>query len=274
MLLNCGVGEDSLRVPWTARRSNQYILKEIDPEYLLEGLRTDVEAEAPILWPHDAKNWLLGKDLDPGKDWRQEKKGTTENEMVEWHHRLNGHEFEQALGVSDGQGSLASMGSQRVVRDWATELNWTALMMRFKYTLTNMWRLTISVLLQKYSSVLHCICIKKCVTHRLKDTNVKCTHRPAHTTRRLRGDWAKYLTAEHCQCIPVAVKGPAVRVSQSCCLQQVVHSNTVSETLGQAALISASRQDQVTLLNTDRQGSGGTPQYYYRDMGSSGTHEC
>ena len=56
MLLNCGVGEDSLRVPWTARRSNQYILKEIDPEYLLEGLRTDAEAEAPILWPHDAKN--------------------------------------------------------------------------------------------------------------------------------------------------------------------------------------------------------------------------
>lgn len=83
-----------------------------------------------------------------------------------------------------------------------------------------------------------------------------------------------YLTAEQRQCIPVAVKGLAVRVSQSHRLQQVVLSNTVSEMLGQATLVSASRQDQVTLLNTDRQGSGGTPQYCYRDMGSSGTHEC
>ena len=65
--------------------------------------RTD--AEAPILWPPDVKNWLLGKDPDAGKDWRQEEKGTTEAEMVGWHHRLNGHEFEQALGVGDGQGS-------------------------------------------------------------------------------------------------------------------------------------------------------------------------
>ena len=69
--------------------------------------RTDVEAETPILWPPDAKNWLIWKDLDAGKDWRQEK-GTTENEMVGWHHRLDGHEFEQALGVGDGWGSLAS----------------------------------------------------------------------------------------------------------------------------------------------------------------------
>jgi len=56
--------------------------------------RTDVEAETPILWPPDAKNWLIGKDPDAGKDWRQEEKGTTEDEMVGWHHRLNGHEFE------------------------------------------------------------------------------------------------------------------------------------------------------------------------------------
>ena len=56
--------------------------------------RTDIEAEIPILWPQDAKNWLIGKDPDAGKDWRQEKKGTTEDEMVGWHHRLNGHEFE------------------------------------------------------------------------------------------------------------------------------------------------------------------------------------
>ena len=75
----------------------------------MEGLigRTDAEAEAPIVWPPDAKNWLVGKDPNAGKDWRQEKKGTTEDEMVGWHHQLNGHEFDQALGVGDGQGSLA-----------------------------------------------------------------------------------------------------------------------------------------------------------------------
>ena len=69
--------------------------------------KTDAEAEAPVLWPPDAKNWLLGKDPDAGKDWRQEKKATTEDEMVGWHHQVNGHEFEQALGGGDGQGSLA-----------------------------------------------------------------------------------------------------------------------------------------------------------------------
>ena len=94
-----------LRVPWTARRSNQSLLKEISPEYSFEG--TDVEAEAPILWPPDAKNLFIGKDPDLGKNGRQEEKGTTEDEMVGWHHRLDGHEFEQALGVGDGQGSLA-----------------------------------------------------------------------------------------------------------------------------------------------------------------------
>ena len=72
--------------------------------------RTDAEVEAPILWPPDAKNWLIGKDPDAGKDWRQEEKGMTEDELVGWHHRLNGHEFEQAPRVHDGQGSLACWG--------------------------------------------------------------------------------------------------------------------------------------------------------------------
>ena len=80
-----------LRVPWTARRSNQSILKEISPEY---SLKHYVEAETPILWPPDAKNWLIWKDPDAGKDWRQEEKGTTEDEMVGQHHQINGHEFE------------------------------------------------------------------------------------------------------------------------------------------------------------------------------------
>ena len=69
--------------------------------------RTDAEPEAPILWSPDAKSWLLGKEPDAGKDWRQEEKGTTEDEMVGWHHQLNGHQFEQALGDGEGQGSLA-----------------------------------------------------------------------------------------------------------------------------------------------------------------------
>ena len=92
-----------LKVPWTARRSNQPILKEINPEYSLEG---QAEAEAPIFWPPDVKSWLTGKDLDAGQDWRQEEKGTTEDEMVGWHHQLDGNEFEQIPGDSEGQGSL------------------------------------------------------------------------------------------------------------------------------------------------------------------------
>ena len=68
--------------------------------------RTDAKAETPVIWPPDAKNSLTGKDPDAGKDWRQEEKRTTEDEMIGQHHWLNGHEFEQLLGVGDGQGSL------------------------------------------------------------------------------------------------------------------------------------------------------------------------
>ena len=69
--------------------------------------RTDAEAEASVFWPPDSKNWLIGKDPDAGKDWRWEEKGMTEDEMVGCHHQLDGHEFEKALGVGDGQGSPA-----------------------------------------------------------------------------------------------------------------------------------------------------------------------
>ena len=88
--------------------------------------RTDAETEAPILWSPDAKSQFIGKDPDGGTDWRREEKGMTEDEMVGWHHRLNWHEFEQALGVSDGQGSLGCCcpwGCKE--HDWVTELNWT-----------------------------------------------------------------------------------------------------------------------------------------------------
>ena len=68
---------------------------------------TDAEAETPVVWPPDVKSQLIGEDPDAGKDWRQEEKATTEDKMVEWHHRLDGHEFEQALGEGEGQESLA-----------------------------------------------------------------------------------------------------------------------------------------------------------------------
>ena len=93
-----------LRVPWTARTSNQSIQKEINPEYLLEGL--DAEAEVLIFWPPDPRSQLTGKGPDADEDWGQEKKGATEDEMVGWHHQLNGHEFEQIPGDGEGQGSL------------------------------------------------------------------------------------------------------------------------------------------------------------------------
>ena len=82
--------------------------------------KTDAEAEAPILWPSDVKNWLMGKDSDAGKDWRQEEKGTTEDEMVGGHHWLNGHECKQAPGVGDGQGSLSwtSMMDRKCYSPW------------------------------------------------------------------------------------------------------------------------------------------------------------
>ena len=87
--------------------------------------RTDAEAETPIVWPPDAKNWLIGKDPDAGKDWRWEEKGTTENEMFGWHHCLNGHEFELTLGDGDGQGSLACYSPWgRKERDMTEWLNW------------------------------------------------------------------------------------------------------------------------------------------------------
>ena len=91
-----------LRVPWTVRRSNPVNPKRNQPWIFIR--RSD--AETPILWPPDGKSWLTGKDLDAWKDRRQEEKGMTEDKMIGWHHQLNGHDFEQALGDSEGQGSL------------------------------------------------------------------------------------------------------------------------------------------------------------------------
>ena len=110
-----------LRVPWTVRRSNQSILKEVSPEYSLKGLMLKLK-----LWPPDAKNWLTGKDPDAGKDWRQEEKGMTEDEMVGWHHWIDGHEFDQALEVGDKQQSLACCSPWCHKESGTTEqLSWT-----------------------------------------------------------------------------------------------------------------------------------------------------
>ena len=87
--------------------------------------RTDAEAETPILWLPDAKSWLIWKDPDLGKDWRREK-GTTEDGMVGWHLQLDGHEFEQALGIDDGQGGLLCRSSW-VPKSWTWLSNWTEL---------------------------------------------------------------------------------------------------------------------------------------------------
>ena len=106
------------RVPWTARRSNQSVLKEINPEYSLKGLMLKLFYSGHLM-----QSRFTGKDPDAGKNWGQEK-GATEDEMVGWHHWLNGREFEQAPEDGDGQGSLAccSPWGHRVGHDWVTEL--------------------------------------------------------------------------------------------------------------------------------------------------------
>ena len=122
MLLNCGVGGDS----WESlgQQGDKPVNPKGNQSWIFIG-RTDAEAEAPILWPPDLKNWLTGKDPDAGKDWGQEEKGTTEDEMVGWHQRLNRHAFEQTLGVGDGQEGLVccSPWGRKVEPDWVTELN-------------------------------------------------------------------------------------------------------------------------------------------------------
>ena len=100
------------------------MLKEISPEWIFIG-RTDAKVETPILWPPDAKNWLTRKDPDAGKDWGQEEKGMTENE-IRRDHWLDGHEFEKALGVGDGQEILACCSPWGLKESDTTEwLNWT-----------------------------------------------------------------------------------------------------------------------------------------------------
>ena len=101
--------------------------------------RTDVEAETPILWPPHAKSWFIWKDPDAGKNWRREEKGMTEDEMVGWHHQLNGHGFGWTLGAGDGQGGLACCSSWgRKESDTTERLNWTELIHTHTHTHTHL----------------------------------------------------------------------------------------------------------------------------------------
>ena len=142
MLSNCGVGEEL----WESDHKGSWVLKnwcfwtvvlqktlespldskeiqlvhpKVKQSWISIG-RTDAEAETPILWPPDSKNWLIWKDPDAGNDWNQEEKGMTEDEMAGWHHRLDGHEFEWTPGVGERQGDLQSMRLKSVGHDWET----------------------------------------------------------------------------------------------------------------------------------------------------------
>ena len=121
------VSEKNLESPLDSKE-----IKPINPKrnqsWIFIG-RTDAEAEAPILWLPDVKNWLTGKDPDAGEDWSQEEKGTTEDKMVGWHQQINGHEFQQAPGVGGGQGSLACCSPWgRKELDTTEWLNWRKLL--------------------------------------------------------------------------------------------------------------------------------------------------
>jgi len=119
MLFNRSVGEDSwesLGLPGESKQVNS----KVNQSWIFIG-RTDVEAEAPILWPPHGKRYLIRKDPDAGKDWRQEEKGVTEDEMVAWHHWLYGHEFEQVPGVGDWQGSLVCCSPWGCKESYLTE---------------------------------------------------------------------------------------------------------------------------------------------------------
>ena len=109
--------------------------------------RNDAKAETPVLWPPCAKSWLIGKDSDVGRDWGQEEKGMTEDEMAGWHHRLNGREFEWTPGVGDGQGGLACCDSWgRKESDTTQWLNWTELN----------WLISLSIMSSRFIHIVAC----------------------------------------------------------------------------------------------------------------------
>ena len=137
MFLNCGVGK-TLESALDCKEI-QPVHPKGDQSWMFIG-RTDAEAEAPILWPPDLKNWLIGKDPDAGKDWRWEEMGMTEDEMAECHRWLKGQEFESTLGVGDGQGGLACCDSWgRKELDMTEQLNLTELKFLGEFSCEAVW---------------------------------------------------------------------------------------------------------------------------------------
>ena len=149
-MLRTVVGEKTLEGPLDCKEI-QPVHPKGNQSWIFIG-RTDAEAETPILWPSDMKNWLIWKDPDAGKDWRQEEKGTTEDEMVGWHHRFSGHEFEQALGVDDREAWCAAVHGvseiQTQLCDWTSDV---AIALEFKSKLL--------YLLSKFGQVTHSLCV-------------------------------------------------------------------------------------------------------------------
>ena len=142
--------EKTLESPLDCKES-QPVHPKGDQSWVFIG-RTDVEAETPILWPPDVKSWFIWKDPDAGRDWGQEEKGTTEDEMVGWHHWLDGHGFGWTLGVDDGQGGLAYCGSGDCkVLDMTERWNWTELIL---YWCFSFWLTSLCI---KGSSFIHLI---------------------------------------------------------------------------------------------------------------------
>ena len=128
-----------LRVPWTARRSSQPFLSKGDQSWVFFG-RNDAKAETPVLWSPHAKSWLIGKDPDAGRDWGQEQKGTTADEVAGWHPWLDGPEFEWTPVVGDGQVGLVCCDSWGCKESDVTELlNWTELRDMYVYIFVHIY---------------------------------------------------------------------------------------------------------------------------------------
>ena len=123
------------------------------------------------LCPSDVKDWLIWKDPDTGKDWRQKKKGMSEDEMVGWHHQLNGHEFKLMSRRTGRPGVLESMGLQRVGHDWATELNWTDWVQEVKTVCDFIFKYNIFTLFERNSIQFHIMCYLFVIRHLLRKKN-------------------------------------------------------------------------------------------------------
>ena len=159
-----------LGVPWTERSFNP----KGNQSWTFFG-STDVEAETPILWLPGGKSWLFGKYPDAGKDRRQEEKGTTEDEMVGWHHRLDGHDFEQGLGVGDGVGSLVCYSPwSRKESDMTEWLKWTELPVFWGFSKNN----TKEILMTQINTMVSSLKVSWCITYAHKYNPLRCQEAP------------------------------------------------------------------------------------------------